>query len=94
MTREQAAKLLPVIQAFAEGKTIQVQRNDVWYDVKDRDSLTFESELKNYRIKPEPREFWVVDDADGLRVYQTEAQAQWATKVLPAAIIHVREYTK
>ena len=32
MTREQAKELLPIIQAFAEGKTIQVWANDTWQD--------------------------------------------------------------
>lgn len=32
MNREQAKELLPIIQAFAEGKTIQVKASDgLWY---------------------------------------------------------------
>lgn len=52
MTREQAKELLPIIQAFAEGKTIQyLGRMDVWRDYYDP---TFCGSLK-YRIKPEPK---------------------------------------
>lgn len=57
MTREEAKELLPVIQAFAEGKTIQVKVTDNrWYDWKNKtDELNFESGHQNYRIKSEPK---------------------------------------
>ena len=57
MTREEAKTLLPIIQAFAEGKTIQVKVTDNrWYDWKDKtDELNFESGPQRYRIKPEPK---------------------------------------
>ena len=52
MTREQAKELLPIIQAFAEGKTVQyLGRMDVW---RDYDDPTFRGGLK-YRIKPEQK---------------------------------------
>lgn len=50
MTREEAKELLPFIQAFAEGKTIQVWANDTW---KDED-YPFFGPLCQFRIKPEP----------------------------------------
>lgn len=57
MTREEAKELLPIIQAFAEGKTIQVKVTDSgWYDWKNKtDELNFESGPQKYRIKPEPK---------------------------------------
>ena len=51
MTREEAKELLPIIQAFVEGKTIQVWANDTW---KDED-YPFMEVLCHYRIKPEPK---------------------------------------
>ena len=33
MTREEAKELLPIIQAFAEGKTIQYEASDGWIDL-------------------------------------------------------------
>ena len=51
MTREEAKELLPIIQAFAEGKTIQLFTNGIWEDAKNP---TFESGAM-YRIKPEPK---------------------------------------
>ena len=51
MTREQAKELLPIIQAFAEGKTIQVWYNDTWQD-EEYPSFV---ELNLFRIKPETK---------------------------------------
>ena len=53
MTREQAKELLPIIQAFAEGKTIQYETRDGWIDL---DALYPHSDiLSKYRIKPEQK---------------------------------------
>ena len=54
MRRNEAKELLPIIQAFAEGKTIQVKAIDgMWHD--DEDVLKFDSSPQNYRIKLEPK---------------------------------------
>lgn len=55
LTREKAKELLPIMQAFAEGKTIQVRINNdsSWTDLLD-DKLEI-SNLYEYRIKPEPK---------------------------------------
>ena len=50
MTREEAKELLPIMQAFADGKTIQVWANDTW---QDEEYPSF-GELSLFRIKPEP----------------------------------------
>lgn len=59
MTREQAKELLPIIQAFAEGKTIQVKGPDNrWYDYEGKNcKLKFDSRVQDYRIKPKYRPF-------------------------------------
>ena len=52
MTREEAKELLPIIQAFAEGKTIEYRGyGGAW---KVAQTPTWSSHLC-YRIKPEPR---------------------------------------
>ena len=51
MTREEARELLPIMQAFAAGKTIQVLANDTWQD-EEYPSFV---ELSLFRIKPEPK---------------------------------------
>lgn len=52
MEREEAKKLLPVIQAYAEGKDVQYSNKKVenWYDAINP---TFNTDVK-WRIKPEP----------------------------------------
>ena len=52
MTREEAKAKLPIIQAFAEGKTIQFYNGDEWADL---DEATFSASPDKYRIKPEPK---------------------------------------
>ena len=52
MTREEVKKLLPIMQAYAEGKTIQFLNGGKWYDVYDTD---FYQSPDVYRIKPEPK---------------------------------------
>ena len=51
MTREEAKEMLPIIKAFAEGKTIQLFTSDIW---EGAENPSFE-ELSRYRIKPEPK---------------------------------------
>ena len=59
MNREQAKKILPIIQAFAEGKIIQSRRiNGMWIDLEMKDALNITrviEEPQKYRIKPEPK---------------------------------------
>lgn len=52
MTREEAKELLPIIQAYAEGKTIQFLDGGKWADVYETD---FYQSPDKYRIKPEPK---------------------------------------
>lgn len=59
MNREQAKALLPIIQAFSEGKTIQwLTGSGEWYDVVGKDTIDFEyltDRKTKYRIKPESK---------------------------------------
>lgn len=53
MTREEAKELLPIIKAYAGGKTIQIfdDRNE-WNDLN---KPTFDGDPSSYRIKPETK---------------------------------------
>lgn len=55
MNRQQAKELLPIIQAFAEGKEIQAYNpsEKEWCDKYE--SIDFCSESPKYRIKTEPK---------------------------------------
>ncbi len=59
MNRERAKELLPIIQAFVEGKDVQWNRNGHWRDCVDNVGFKL-TDRTDYRIKPEPREFWVL----------------------------------
>lgn len=48
MTREEAKVLLPIIQAFAEGKTIEYCNNGNWVE---QENFGFMDNVWNYRIK-------------------------------------------
>ena len=66
MTREDAKKLLPIIEAFANGENIQIQVSDSkWSDIE---SPSFNAG-SSYRIKPKPREFWVNEYTKGVGDY-------------------------
>ena len=61
MNRQQAKELLPIIQAFAEGKTIQYyckSENPHWIDMEPNEvnqNVDFSDDTSRYRIKPEPK---------------------------------------
>ena len=63
MKKEDAHKFLPLVQAFADGKTIQFYNEcGIWVDRVD---LGFVYEIKRYRVKPEPRTFEAFLTPDG-----------------------------
>lgn len=52
MNKERAKELLPIIQAFAEGKTIEYSYDGNWIEYKN---FNFIDKAENYRIKSEPK---------------------------------------
>jgi len=56
MNSQNAHEYLPLVQALADGKTIQFKEvvSNEWVD---RDTCEFTYSAKYYRIKPEPRTF-------------------------------------
>lgn len=57
MDRKQAKELLPIIQAFAEGKTIEIRSNSKYNPGEwiETATPTFDIKSHEYRIKPEPK---------------------------------------
>ena len=57
MNRQQAKELLPIIQAFAEGKTIEIRSNSKYNPGEwiETATPTFDIKSHEYRIKPEPK---------------------------------------
>jgi len=58
MDRKRAKELLPIIQAFAEGKDVEFQQIGMTGWMNEGNDVSFEISGK-YRIKPEPREWWL-----------------------------------
>jgi hypothetical protein len=76
MNREEAKKFLPLITAFAEGKTIQLKAGDCsWRDITDP---CFSVPSACYRIKPEPKVLYINEYPSGRNfgVHHTEASAR------------------
>jgi hypothetical protein len=96
MNRERAKELLPILQAFAEGKDIQCwqERKDKWETIKDPDVFAWAS--SRWRIKPEPREFWIHKSIQNMYAHNSEIEARQgafdgAGIATGSTIIHVRE---
>lgn len=82
MNRERAKELLPIIQAFADDKTIQLRGRytDGWEDL--RTSANFDDNDIEWRIKPEPRVFWINDYADGsIYIHKSQASSNSAQSI-------------
>lgn len=63
MNKDNAKDFLPLVQALADGKTIQcLSSNNTW---KDANEMGFVGPPSDYRIKPEPVERWGVVDKSG-----------------------------
>lgn len=102
MTRDEAREFVKVVQAYADGKAIQRWSSDrkEWFDERDDASLY---SWVPHRIKPEPREWWVVLDREmddgNCRYFTQEAATASAeernrtSSFAPYTVFHVREVT-
>lgn len=57
MTREKVKELLPIIQAFAEGKEIEIKTKEGvrWSTLEEDDIQYLDFKKCDFRIKPEPK---------------------------------------
>ena len=92
MNREQAKELLPIIQAFAEGKDVQFWFAPGRFWCTDKQNPEFDPKDK-WRVKPEPREFWAVKPDTGHPhvVFSTIVPAKAAQSEWGGEIIHLIE---
>ena len=102
MTPDHAAKLLPIMQAFSEGKTVQCETWGAWTDWRYGDSVQpkgtsdiFVPQLCDaridWRVKPEPREYWMVGGIAGFTFLSLKDAQIERAKGRYEEIIHVRE---
>lgn len=52
MNRKEAKQLLPIIQAFAEGKGVETKTGSGWISIEN---MSFAGNPDSYRILPEPK---------------------------------------
>lgn len=76
MNREHIKELLPIIQAYANGAEIQLNREGKWKDIVNP---AFSSEPSKYRIKPEPRVVYPVE-IEGNEIWSTQRRNPNAIK--------------
>lgn len=86
MNKDNAKEFLPLVQALADGKTIQIRSIDKWCELDD---FTFNRPIDRYRIKPEPREFFACIE-DGT-IWDLEIQANIACGQFQSKPVRVRE---
>jgi len=67
MNAQTAKDYLPLVQALAEGKTIQESSEQQHY-WSDSEEVIFSLPASRYRIKREPRRYWILESDDGQRV--------------------------
>ena len=75
MNKDNAKDYLKLVQALADGKTIQVKSiGGAWADMIE---VRFDGFLSDYRIKPELRECWVniYDETIASTVHETKDAA-------------------
>lgn len=98
MNRDDANAILPIIQAFAEGKTIQVKKySDARLEWRDCEYPKFDCSASSYRIKPDPpKEFWINcyehDHTTKYFIHETEESAIAGRQLgKNVKTLHVRE---
>lgn len=76
MNKDTAKDFLPLVQALADGKTIQYKNHlGEWGDVRE---VAFTAASYRFRIKPDPIERWGVANESGrfVSTYDDETQAK------------------
>ena len=96
MKRQQAKEFLPIIKAFAEGKTIQYYTNLTphWIDIDPDGTVNFSDYPSNYRIKPEPKYRPFKNQNECWEEMQKHKPIGWIKNMMGIYnIIHIQENT-
>lgn len=83
-------EMIAVMQAFADGKKLECRfvDGDKWVPAS---SPIWAWDRYEYRVKPEPREWWIVNGKQYTALFGTKNEAESSVFNGPAEIIHVRE---
>lgn len=87
MTKDQAKRLAEVATWIADGKQVQFKHEDwsTWQNINDASFHLYSDYI--YRLKPEPREWWLVNIYHHTNLKDAEMWARFHNQ----PIIHVRE---
>ncbi len=77
MNREETIAAIKVMQAYVDGAEIEVRSRNSSAWVRWTTPV-WDWDRCNYRIKPKPREMWVVFDAKGIAFIQQDGSAEAA----------------
>jgi hypothetical protein len=87
--KSKALEVAALYTALANGKTLQFdtgpnqQRMNRWEDIPEELSLSIHSDISRWRVKPEPRRMWRVDNT----IWETKSKKiadEWNAKGLIA----------
>lgn len=91
MTKEEAVEAIRILEAYRDGKSIQILVGEAWMD-EPNPGFNF---YNQYRVKPVPREFWVNiyagDRHKATRAHETRGMADEMAYPERIECIHVRE---
>lgn len=89
MNKDNAKDYLPLVQALADGKELQWSNDEgEWGTLAD---WGFTTEPKRYRIKPEPREWFVWVDENGRGRFATAINDEYQSSSGKFNPVKVRE---
>ena len=94
MNRKEAKELMPIIQAFAEGKTIQYYDSLIDIaDWEDCENPNFENLTYKFRIKPEPTYRPFVNEEECWQEMQKHQPFGWVKSTLFKDLALVKRVT-
>ena len=84
MTKDETKKAIEIMQAYVDGKNIQVLSDGEWLTFGGMGAPEWNFSERHYRVKPEPLECWVtvMDGNHCSTVYNKEYSAE---HILPNA---------
>lgn len=86
MNKNNAAAYLPLVQALADGKTIQYIDCGHWYDCNEDDGVLFSSGPSIYRIKPE-EDHWGTSGAFAYGISLAKEENKITRNLLDKAVL-------
>ena len=91
MKRNQAKEIYPILQAFIDGKELEVYSpsEDTWVDVINKDEIYLGN---NYRIKPEPKYRPFKDAEECWKEMKKHEPFGWVKDKVSKAFYHIGSF--